>query len=155
MEIIDIVWSKFNLEICEFLIERGDPRILVHCTIDPIKVLSTIHLTSKLKETYRYYNKNVKLNLPKNYLHFNGDILNKENQICYFLYLYLMYCNFNLIANKKLSTFLEQLLTIFRVLRASNHIQTKLWIFELIHLLSERTLLTKEVYIEGGSRIRQ
>lgn len=49
MEIIDIVWSKFNLEISEFLIERGDPRILIHCTIDPIKVLSTIYVSSKLK----------------------------------------------------------------------------------------------------------
>ncbi len=65
-----------------------------------------------------------------------------------------MYCNFSLIANKKLSVFLEQLLNIFRILRNSQHVQTKLWIFELIHLLSERILLNKEVYIEGGSKIR-
>ena len=155
MEIIDIVWSKFNLEISEFLIERGDPRILIHCTIDPIKVLSTLFVTSKVKEIYKYYRKSVKLNLPKNYLHYSGDILNKENQVCYFLYLYLMYCNFTLIANKKLSTFLEQLITIFRILRLSQHVQTKLWIFELIYLLSERILLGREVYIEGGGKIRQ
>jgi hypothetical protein len=65
------------MEISEFLIERGDPRILIHCTIDPIKVLATIYASSKLKEIYKYYVKGVKLNLPKNILHYSGDNLNK------------------------------------------------------------------------------
>jgi hypothetical protein len=41
-----------------------------------------------------------------------------------------------------------------RAIKNSQHIQTKLWIFEMIHLLSERILLNKEVYIEGGQKIK-
>lgn len=76
MEIIDIVWSKFNVEICEFLMERGDPRILIHCTIEPLRVLTTINCCSSVKEVAKYYSKG-RVSLPKSHCHYSGEILQK------------------------------------------------------------------------------
>ncbi len=58
------------------MVERGDPRVLVHCNIDPIKVLATIFRNRKLVEVLKYY-RSAKLNLPKTALHYNGEVLMK------------------------------------------------------------------------------
>lgn len=56
--------------------ERGDPRILIHCTIEPMKVLATINGCTSVKEVGRYYAKG-RISLPKNYWHYAGEILQK------------------------------------------------------------------------------
>lgn len=51
--------------------ERGDPRILIHCTIEPLRVLTTINCCSSVKEVAKYYSKG-RVNLPKGYWHYSG-----------------------------------------------------------------------------------
>lgn len=39
LEIFEILWNKESRQIIDFLVEKGDPMILVHSSLDPTKVL--------------------------------------------------------------------------------------------------------------------
>lgn len=52
----------------------------------------------------------------------------RENQILYFIYVYLLYCNLRLVRNKRINVFLESLLDTLELLKNSSHTQTKLWL---------------------------
>ena len=58
-----------------------------------------------MKEASRYL-KSEKFNLPKNVLHFNTDQLLRENQLLFFLYGNLLYCDLRLLKNKRINVFL-------------------------------------------------
>lgn len=102
------------------------------------------------------YHKADRFNLPKNMLHYNLNTLLKENQLMFFLYMYLLYCNLKLLrSSNRIKVFLESLIDIFQIFKASPHIQTKLWVLQLIDLVGHRMLSSKEISLEGGSKVRE
>lgn len=86
------------------MIEKGDPRVLIHANINPNAVIKAICKSSASKAIAKYY-RTSKISLPKATLHYNTEILILENQLNYFLYLYTLYCNLGLIKNKKVGSF--------------------------------------------------
>lgn len=124
--IFEILWSKESKQIVDFLVEKSDPRILIHSQLDPSKVLEAFKRCSKLSEIKGYLSGDFKL--PKNYLHFNTDQLLRENQLLFFLYGNLLYCNLRLLKSKRINVFLESLLEIVSILNYSPHVQTKFWL---------------------------
>ncbi len=68
--------------------------------------------------------------------------------------MYLLYCNFATIKNKKVHLFVDVLVSILKIINVTNHTQTKLWILEIINLIGERILASKDLFIENGSKIK-
>lgn len=88
LDIFDALWKRYNRSIMGLIIEKSDPRILVHCNLDPVMVMQSL-LDSTAMRTISQYYRNNKLSLPKNYAHYNRDVLQQENRLLYFAYLYV------------------------------------------------------------------
>lgn len=80
-------------------------------------------------------------------LYYNLELLMKENQLLFFLYTYLLYCNLRLLRGKRTSSFFEALLDTLHKLRISSHVQTKLWLLELMELIGHRIVSPKELSV--------
>ena len=65
------------------------------------------------------------------------------------MYLYILYCNLALIKNKKIGSFVESGFNLLRNMKLSSHVQTKLWILEILYTFSER-ISFKELGTEFG-----
>jgi uncharacterized membrane protein YobD (UPF0266 family) len=63
-------------------------------------VIHSLLESSNLKNVVGYY-KNTKFSLPRNYIHYNREILQMENRIMYFAYLYIEYADMHTMANRK------------------------------------------------------
>ena len=70
------MWENYEDKIIDFLIENGDPRVLIHGNIDPNAVIKSIYKGSACKSITKYY-KNKKFSLPKGVLHYNSEVLEK------------------------------------------------------------------------------
>ena len=70
LEIFDLIWGYDQYKIIDYLIENGDPRILIHAGTDPNTVVKSIQQSSVSKEIAKYY-KESKFLLPKDILHYN------------------------------------------------------------------------------------
>lgn len=103
--IFEILWNKQSRQIVDYLIENRDPTILIHSQLDPSKVLEALNKSSKVKEVSRFL-RTEKIHLPRNILYYNLEQLIRENQILYFLYVYLLYCNLRLVRNRRINVFL-------------------------------------------------
>jgi hypothetical protein len=53
-----------------------------------------------------------KVHLPRNLLHYNIQQLLRENQLVFFIYSYLLYCNLKLLRSRRINVFLESLIEI-------------------------------------------
>jgi hypothetical protein len=74
--------------------------------LNPTKVIEAFIKTSAFIDIIRYF-RTTKFNLPKNTLHYNLEILSKENKIFYFIYVYLLYANVKILKGKAISLFFE------------------------------------------------
>lgn len=92
LDIFDVIWKRYNRSILSLIIEKSDPRILIHCNLDPVVVMHSLLESSNMRSVLQYY-RNTKLSLPKTYMHYNRDILQQENRILYFAYLYIEYAD--------------------------------------------------------------
>ena len=114
----------------------------MHSSLNPAKVIESFIKTSAFKDVIRYF-KNTKFTLPKNTLHYNVDILSKENKIFYFLYVYLLYANVKSLKNKTINLFFEGVIEFFKAISITSHVQTKLWFLETLELISRRIVNTR------------
>lgn len=108
------------------MIDKGDPRVLIHGSVDPIAVVKSITKSCQFSKIRQYF-KTQKFVLPKGSIHYNTELLLIENQVNYFLYLYLLYCNLSLKNSRKVGEFVEAIINLLKGIKISSHIQTKLW----------------------------
>lgn len=80
-------------------------------------------------------------------MHYNIETLGKENQLNYFIYLYMLYCNLALARGKKVLTFYESFVELLRNLQSTTHVQSKLWILEIMALYAERIMANKDLHM--------
>lgn len=52
--------------------------------------------------------------------------------------MYLLYCNLSIKNNKKVNSFVESTANLLKSLKISTHVQTKIWILEILYCLYER-----------------
>lgn len=72
-----------------------------------------------------------------------------------FIYLYLLYCNLKLLKNtNRIKSFMDSLIDLTELMKTSPHVQTKLWLLELIDLIAQRMLSSKDLYSEGGAKFK-
>lgn len=147
LEIFETLWENYQIDIIDYLIENGDPRILIHGSVDPIAVVKSITRSKQFMNIRKYF-KNQKFVLPKGTIHYNTELLLVENQVSYFLYLYLLYCNLILKSSKKINEFVESILSLIKGIKISSHIQTKLWNLEILYCLFERVPF-KDLHLEN------
>lgn len=140
LDIFETLWENYEIKIINFLILKGDPRVLIHGSVDPCAVIKAVTKSSNCMKIGKYF-KGTKLILPKGSVHYNTEVLLIENQVTYFLYLYLLYCNLsfkNSKADRRVNSFVESTLHLIKSLKITTHIQTKLWIVEILFCLYER-----------------
>lgn len=149
LEIFDALWRRYNKSILSLIIEKSDPRILIHANLDPVLVMHSLLETSQLKSVLHYY-KTTKLSLPKNYLHYSRDILHNENRMMYFAYLYIEYADLYSVSKTKYKLW-ESVFTFIKYMQETTHVQTKVWLIELLDLFFKRISL-KEIGLDNKSR---
>lgn len=116
---------------------------MIHGSVDPHAVIKAIRKSIHCRQVAKYF-KGTKFHLPKGTIHYNTEILLLENQTSYFLYLFIIYCNLTA-KNKKVSIFVESALHLIKSISQTCHIQTKLWMLEVLYSLSERVSF-KDLY---------
>lgn len=70
LEIFDVIWKRYGKSILSLIIEKSDPRILIHANLDPVLVMHSLLESASLRSILHYY-KATKLSLPRNYVHYN------------------------------------------------------------------------------------
>mgnify|MGYP006910306005 CR=1 FL=1 len=148
LDIFDVIWKRYSRSILSLIIEKSDPRILVHCNLDPVIVMHGLLESSSLRSIVQYY-KNTKLSLPRNYIHYNRDVLQQESRLMYFCYLYIEYADLH--SMKSRAKFWECCFSLLKHVSETCHIQTKLWLLEMLDLLFKKVSL-KEIGFDGRGR---
>ena len=70
-----------------------------------------------------------------------------------FIYVYLLYCNLKLVrVPQKIKSFMESLIDFAELMKTSPHVQTKLWLLEVVELVAQRLLISKDSNVDGMFR---
>lgn len=142
------MWKKQHKAILNLIVEKCDPRILIHANLEPVLVLHSLLESQPLRTVLAYY-KNAKLSLPKSYTHYNREILQLENKLMYFAYLYIEYADLHSLKPK--AKFWDNCFNFLKSMSDSTHTQTQLWILEVLDLLFKKISL-KEIGFDARSR---
>ena len=66
-----------------------------------------------------------------------------------FIYVYLLYCNLKLVrVPQKIKSFMESLIDFADLMKTSPHVQTKLWLLEVVELVAQRLLISKDSNVD-------
>jgi hypothetical protein len=74
LEIFQTLWEHSENKIINFLIWKGDPRLLIHGNVDPTAVIREVGNSECCAKILEYFGSN-KFSLPKNAIHYRGEIL--------------------------------------------------------------------------------
>ncbi len=69
LEIFQTLWDNHENKIITFLIDKGDPRVLIHGSVDPNAVIKAITKSSQCSKIAKHF-KGTKFTLPKGTIHY-------------------------------------------------------------------------------------